>query len=348
NNEISIVLNFPKRNGNSNIAWTQASLNSSLNEIWKGATNNRLITMDLSNQLLYYSTGIKSTFGTYRIQAVLYNGRGVYKILTQAGKQFQAFLLRSPRRNSFELSVCSTRYNSMSELQAASDTVCNPYDVMTLYYETDANKIFLPLNTNNLLEASNQSKLQRLNTPVQSAKSPYGNAKISGRLYYNSRFKWKIPDRLPIQITQTIPIQGATPFDRSYITYTSNRAASDYPSDNLNTTGYEQNAYPALSTPPNLISPAEGQTFNIIPRTTRLVWNSVRGASAYKVEIEYGYASKSQELTWTAFGKPVTVKDTTYSFEFGGAQPGRWRVSTINANTNASSPSPWRTFNFLR
>ncbi|MBD0333494.1 MAG: hypothetical protein ICV66_12660, partial [Chitinophagaceae bacterium] len=123
-------------------------------------------------------------------------------------------------RNGFELSVCQNRYITKEEARAIDESYCDRFNPMALYYENDPAKIFLPLDANNRIESSNQAKIRNINASIIDIKNKGFTATVLGRLYYNSRFKWKIPGELPVQITQTIAIPNETPFDRSYVQYT--------------------------------------------------------------------------------------------------------------------------------
>jgi len=43
-------------------------------------------------------------------------------------------------------------------------------------------------------------------------------------------------------------------------------------------------------------------------------------------------------------GGTVRVKDAVATFRFVGAQPGRWRVSAVDANGASGPKSEWREF----
>ena len=87
--------------------------------------------------------------------------------------------------------------------------------------------------------------------------------------------------------------------------------------------------------PPKHISPADGTSFNHIPRTTTLKWQAVPGVSGYRVEVQY-----KGLFTWSAL-IDVTVTGTSYTFNFVGAQPGRWRVTAISGGGVQGPPSAW-------
>ncbi len=42
------------------------------------------------------------------------------------------------------------------------------------------------------------------------------------------------------------------------------------------------------------------------------------------------------------------IKDSNFTFDFVGAQPGRWRVWAIDADGKKGPPSPWREFRYAK
>ncbi len=107
-----------------------------------------------------------------------------------------------------------------------------------------------------------------------------------------------------------------------------------------------QNA--SLAAPP-LVSPASGTRFNAFPRQTVLAWQAVPGAARYRIDIEFKTHRKWLSLAgWGSHPKePPVVSGTQYSFDFVGAQPGRWRVVPIDAHGLTGQPSPWWDFTYL-
>lgn len=107
---------------------------------------------------------------------------------------------------------------------------------------------------------------------------------------------------------------------------------------------------PDLSNVPILISPADGTVSDIYPRTITLTWSPVAGASKYLVEI-MACSSTSPD---TCFSHPMIEQtsretaSTSYTFNFVGAQPGKWRVSIIDANGVLGTPSAWWKFRFTK
>jgi hypothetical protein len=93
---------------------------------------------------------------------------------------------------------------------------------------------------------------------------------------------------------------------------------------------------------PQLLAPVNGAVFEHYPRTTTLVWQAVPGAVSYLVEVEM------QERPGEPWYSPTsyTVTVATVTFEWVGAQPGRWRVTAQTAAGVWSSPSGWWVFNY--
>lgn len=97
---------------------------------------------------------------------------------------------------------------------------------------------------------------------------------------------------------------------------------------------------------PRLVSPPEDAQFYNFPRTTTLAWEQVLGATGYNVEIQF----ESGDVWSSSDVVPVTgLVTTSYTFDFIGAQPGRWRVTATGPASgdnivNDSAPSVWREF----
>jgi hypothetical protein len=103
------------------------------------------------------------------------------------------------------------------------------------------------------------------------------------------------------------------------------------------------NGCPAL-TAPTPLSPADGSVFSIFPRTTTLTWSAVAGATSYVVEIEFCQPPDISTCPSTASPyTPVPVTGTSHTFDFVGAQPGRWRVQAVNAG-GSTGFSAWTHF----
>lgn len=106
----------------------------------------------------------------------------------------------------------------------------------------------------------------------------------------------------------------------------------------------------ALSAPAQR-SPANGKRFSHYPRRITLNWNAVPGASAYTVEIDcYGCCQSGKWCTdiGRTYKEVKSINSTTYTFNFVGAQPGRWRVWAVDQKGNPGKKSPWWNFRFTR
>jgi len=101
---------------------------------------------------------------------------------------------------------------------------------------------------------------------------------------------------------------------------------------------------------PTPLTPADGSVFDNIPRKTTVSWTAISGAVEYRVEVDYSFSG-----VWAPEnpGHPTpprtySSKSTSLSFNFVGAQPGRWRVSAIDGEGRRSEPSPWWNFRYTR
>jgi hypothetical protein len=94
---------------------------------------------------------------------------------------------------------------------------------------------------------------------------------------------------------------------------------------------------------PKQISPAHGTEFSHVPRRTTLRWEPVIGAMSYTVE----HAYKSRD-TWKSYRPISGIETTSYTFNFVGAQPGRWRVWAVGAPGVESTKSAWWEFRYTQ
>lgn len=103
------------------------------------------------------------------------------------------------------------------------------------------------------------------------------------------------------------------------------------------------NGGPADLPAPRLLSPAPGAVFDHYPRQTTVVWSEVPGAASYKVEWEY-----ESDGSWSNPSPPITVQEPVATFQFVGAQPGRWRVWPVDPSGHEGPKSDWREFRYTR
>jgi hypothetical protein len=116
------------------------------------------------------------------------------------------------------------------------------------------------------------------------------------------------------------------------------------------TIGAVQTGTTTLSAPRQL-SPQSGSTFNFFPRKTTLKWSAVLGATAYGVEIDC-FSCCVNNRWCTDVGKEwnvvPNVKATEYTFDFVGAQPGRWRVWAVGPRGETSPKTGWWEFKYTK
>ena len=77
---------------------------------------------------------------------------------------------------------------------------------------------------------------------------------------------------------------------------------------------------------------------------TTLTWNAVPGATSYEVRRQWCDTDGTDCSNYD----PVTTTETNYTFNFVGAQVGRWRVRAVNGLGMNGDWSPWRTFRHMQ
>jgi hypothetical protein len=103
-----------------------------------------------------------------------------------------------------------------------------------------------------------------------------------------------------------------------------------------------------LSTPTQLAPPPDSLV-GPYPHATTLRWSEVPGAARYAVQIDFlHYCQPGRWCTETATGNygQVEAAGTQYTFDFGWAQPVRWRVWAIDAQGRPGPRSPWWEFRY--
>ena len=115
-------------------------------------------------------------------------------------------------------------------------------------------------------------------------------------------------------------------------------ATSKSPSKSITTTTASTIAEMA----PRLTAPAPNQVLSGFPRHTVFQWTAVPMARTYRLEVQYCDMSDANCIAY-----PVqTTSDTTGTVDFIGAQPGRWRVTALDANQQAGRTTAWRFFSY--
>jgi len=102
---------------------------------------------------------------------------------------------------------------------------------------------------------------------------------------------------------------------------------------------------------PQQISPPDGAVFRHYPRRTTLRWRAVPGAVSYTVEIDCYHCCQSNKWcreVGRAWKVIPNIQGTSYTFQFVGAQPGRWRVWAVDALGRPGIKSPWWHFRYSR
>jgi len=84
--------------------------------------------------------------------------------------------------------------------------------------------------------------------------------------------------------------------------------------------------------------------FHNFPRTTTLRWQAVSGARSYQVEVQCDVCGPPGTM-WVPW-ITTTVTGTSYTFDWVGAQSGRWRITAISNSGAMGVPSGFRTFRY--
>jgi len=98
------------------------------------------------------------------------------------------------------------------------------------------------------------------------------------------------------------------------------------------------------------LAPADGSVFNVFPRTTTLVWAAVPGAASYTVEVDCLHCCVVGEWCSDVGSSAVYqgITEASYTFDWVGANVGRWRVWAVGADGTESEPSPWWQFEYTQ
>jgi serine/threonine protein kinase len=97
---------------------------------------------------------------------------------------------------------------------------------------------------------------------------------------------------------------------------------------------------------PVQLSPASGTVFNNYPRTTTLQWSAVPGAASYTVQIYYYQPGDTTCAGGAQDYLTPNITNTSYTFDFVGAQPGCWKVWAVDAAGRQSPTSGWWEFSY--
>ena len=110
---------------------------------------------------------------------------------------------------------------------------------------------------------------------------------------------------------------------------------------------FSYNTKPQMATPIQT-NPANNVVFGHYPRTLTLSWKMIPAAAGYNLEIAYCDSTRTTCVSYPV----VTITDplqSDYTFQFVGAQPGKWRVTTLGGTSyRDSTASAWRWFTFTQ
>ena len=111
-----------------------------------------------------------------------------------------------------------------------------------------------------------------------------------------------------------------------------------------------QSAGSANLVEPVQVSPPRGSVFSVNPRDTTLQWSVVPGAVRYGVEVDCLHCCQKGKWCADVGGqlRSAVVDSPTYTFNFVGAQPGRWRVWAVGPNGEAGPKTEWWDFRYTR
>ena len=228
---------------------TLAALPKSLSEIWHGGTSNRLLNINLDKRVMYYSVNNTKTYGTYGMDDICLTPSGVYKIITRTGSGYKLFFIKNIKQQSFELSVCQDFAKTKEELQSRDETYCDKFNAMTLYYENDASRIYLPVGTANLVPGQKrklddvQSTINRMNnqkgfnydivlyqsgTFIKQITNP-----AIGQYLSNSKIAYPASrNNAPTNLSVTA-LSAPNPFQRNYMVINMKNPANNPPENNI-------------------------------------------------------------------------------------------------------------------
>ena len=100
---------------------------------------------------------------------------------------------------------------------------------------------------------------------------------------------------------------------------------------------------------PRQIAPAEGAVLDHFPRTITLQWEAVPFAASYSIDLEVCQNPTCREGQTNPWNPPIRrLTARSHTFNFVGAQPGRWRVWAANGSGGEGPKSGWREFRFTR
>jgi hypothetical protein len=103
---------------------------------------------------------------------------------------------------------------------------------------------------------------------------------------------------------------------------------------------------------PMLLSPQNESVLNQYPRKTELKWKAIPGALSYVVQVDIRGLTENGTWYWASEKgmsyKQETTSNTAFTFEFSGAQPGRWRMWAVGSDASEGMKSDWWNFRYSK
>jgi len=97
------------------------------------------------------------------------------------------------------------------------------------------------------------------------------------------------------------------------------------------------------------LSPPDGAVLGNFPRKAALSWSEVPGAASYTLEVDCFDCCEKDEWCSDVGEGYLTLPNlmvNRLTFDFVGAQPGRWRVWSVSAGGQDGAKTEWSTFEF--
>jgi hypothetical protein len=138
-------------------------------------------------------------------------------------------------------------------------------------------------------------------------------------------------------------IRGETPPRSAYIVIEDRKCNSSFRSNAISISNVPGTPESSLSAPIQL-SPANGSVFGHYPRSTTFQWSPVAGAATYTLEVDCYHCCVTDR--WCAdigslWHIVPEITGNSYTFNFEGKQPGRWRVWAVEATGEEGPKSGW-------
>ncbi|WP_315821802.1 hypothetical protein [Paraflavitalea speifideaquila] len=192
-----------------------------LNEIWTGGSSKRLLFIDIRNQKFYYSVA-GGTTSAYKIEETCLTRNGSTRFIlsnvSNNGTNLQVFFVRNIKNSSIEFSFCENTYPTKEEAYKVTESNCDHFNFMNLYYEKDPNKIYLPVNGGDL-EKTEANKLSSLKGKTTTTVTIYQNLLFLPMVDSNTANRYIRQAGIINKILEPASqaMRASSPFIRSYL-----------------------------------------------------------------------------------------------------------------------------------